>query len=126
MSESALAVSEVGDVTVVSFQGNSILDVSTVQQIGRELYELVEAQGKLRIMLDFKEVRFLSSQALGVLLTLRRKADKAGAEVVVSQARPELARVFKITKIDDMFKFFDDNAQAMAYFGEQSPAADAE
>lgn len=111
---SALKLEDVANVTVVGFRDASILDALTIQRIGKELYDIVEAQGKKRVVLDFGDVRFLSSQALGVLLTLRKKADKAGASVCLARIRPELARVFKITNLDQLFKFHDSRDHAIA------------
>jgi anti-anti-sigma factor len=65
-------------------------------------------------VLDFGNVRFISSQTLGVLLTLRRKADKADVKVVIADIRPELVRVFEITNLDNLFTFFDSVAAAVA------------
>lgn len=104
-------------VTVASFRGASILDALTIQQIGRELYDLVEGRGIKKLVLDFAEVRFLSSQALGVLLTLRKKADKASSQIALAGIRPELRRVFKITNLDRLFGFFEDRGKALASFG---------
>jgi anti-sigma B factor antagonist len=122
MAESSLKIDETEDVTVVGFKDASILDVLTIQKIGRELYDLVENKGKRRVILDFHDVRFLSSQALGVLLTLRRKADKAEAKIVLCRIRPELARVFRITNLDKMFEFFGDTVEALAHFGVTPPS----
>lgn len=110
--QSSLRVSEADGITTVGFRDASILDVLTIQKIGKELYDVVETNGKKKVILDFGDVRFLSSQALGVLLTLRRKADKAGAKIVLARIRPELARVFKITNLDKLFDFHDDLAKA--------------
>jgi anti-sigma B factor antagonist len=114
MSEqpSSLKILEAEGVTTVGFRDASILDVLTIQKIGNELYNIVENDGAKKVLLDFGDVRFLSSQALGVLLTLRRKADKAGAKVVLARIRPELARVFKITNLDRLFEFYDSTEKA--------------
>ena len=114
--QSSLRVSELEGITTVGFRDASILDVLTIQKIGKELYDVVETNGKKKVILDFGDVRFLSSQALGVLLTLRRKADKAGAKIVLARIRPELARVFKITNLDKLFDFHDDLAKAAETF----------
>lgn len=102
-----LKVSQSGGVTVVSFHDASILDVVTIQRIAAELYGLVEAQQCRKIVLDFAAVRFLSSQALGVLLTLRRKADQAGATIALATIRPELLRILQITTLDRLFPYFN-------------------
>lgn len=119
MSETtSLRLEQDQGVTVVSFMDASILDALSIQRIGRELYAVIEDQGRRAIVLDFSEVRFLSSQALGVLLTLRRKADKAGARVALASIRPELAKVFKMTNLDKLFAFHADRAQAVASLAE--------
>jgi anti-sigma B factor antagonist len=100
-------------VTRVGFREASILDVLTIQKIGQELYSLIDERGKKRVLLDFGYVRFLSSQALGVLVTLRRKADKAGAKVALAAIRPELLKVFKITNLDKMFTFYPTVEEAL-------------
>ncbi|MFN0135290.1 MAG: STAS domain-containing protein [Phycisphaerae bacterium] len=111
---SALKFEDVAGVCVVGFRDASILDALTIQRIGKELYDLVEAQAKKKVVLDFGDVRFLSSQALGVLLTLRKKADKEKATICLARIRPELARVFKITQLDQLFKFHDSRDHAIA------------
>jgi len=114
MSEpSSVNIEQVEGVTVVGFRDASILDVLTIQRIGTALFEVVEG-GHKSVVLDLKHVRFLSSQALGVLLTLRKKADKAGCDVALAGIRPELARVFKITNLDALFKFYPDREAAVA------------
>lgn len=101
-------------VGLVSFQQNAILDTVSIQNLSRQLYELVDAADTPHLLIDFGNVRFLSSQALGVLLTLRRKADKSGTRVAFAALRPELRRVFQLTKLDTMFAFYDDVAGALA------------
>jgi len=105
-------------VTIVSFQAAPVLDTLTTQRIARQLYELVEGARAAKILLDFEQVRFLASQALGVLLTLRRKADKAGARIAVARIRPELVRVFQITTLDKLFDFFESIEDAITKLNE--------
>ena len=114
----SLKTEESGGVTIVSFRDASILDTLTTQRIARALYELVENPRSRKVVLDFDCVRFLSSQTLGVLLTLRRKADKAGVKVALARIRPELHRVFEITNLDKLFGFFDSTEDAVANLNE--------
>ncbi|MGD8451683.1 MAG: STAS domain-containing protein [Phycisphaerae bacterium] len=115
-----MSVERRGSTGVVSFQQNSILDTVSIQNLSRQLYELVDAGETPRLLIDFTNVRFLSSQALGVLLTLRRKADKSGTQVAFAGLRPELQRVFQVTKLDTMFAFYEGVPEALAAFGEES------
>ncbi|MCH8806846.1 MAG: STAS domain-containing protein [Planctomycetes bacterium] len=125
MAESSLITERIGNVALVSFRDASMLDAVTIQKIARELYAIVEDESNTNVVLDFTHVRFLSSQALGVLLTVRRKADRKATKVVLCKIRPELARVFKVTNLDKMFEFHDSTEQALAGFRQASASDDS-
>ena len=76
-------VSDVGEVSVVQFRDRKILDESNIQEMGRELFELVE-QKRAKILLNFMNVEFLSSAALGKLITLDKKLKAAKGQLKVS------------------------------------------
>jgi len=111
-----LEVSEVGDVTVVRFVDRKILDEGNIQEIARELFELVENEGRKKVLLNFCTVDFLSSAALGKLITLDKKAKAAGARLKLSNIRPEIYEVFLLTHLHKLFDIKDDEADALATF----------
>ncbi|HPF37599.1 MAG TPA: STAS domain-containing protein [Phycisphaerae bacterium] len=117
MADTRLLVTDYAGVTVVTFQDNSILDARQIDQIGRELYELADKKDKRKFILDFSNVRFLGSQTLGVLINLHKKAAAGKGEVVLCCLRKDLLKVFKITSLDKVFKFFNDDASALKHFG---------
>ncbi len=112
-SDSKLIVRDVDGTTVVSFGEEAILDTMTIQRIGDELDQLVDAQCRRNIILDFSAVRFLSSAALGVLLSMRKKSQAIDTEVMISGVRPELFKIFQVTRIDKFFQFFDSTEEAV-------------
>ena len=105
------------DVTIVNFEEARILDTALIQKIGEELYRLVDDMARRKLVLDFTKVQFLSSSALGVLITLQKKATAAKATVVICGMRKELMKVFEIMKIDKLFKFCADERAGLAVFG---------
>ena len=111
-----LKVSEVGDVTVVHFADQKILDEATIQELGDELFSLVEKEGYQKVLLNFEGVEFLSSAALGKLITLEKKAKTAGAALKLSNIRPEIYEVFAITKLNKLFDIKENEADALASF----------
>lgn len=116
MPPSSLVLSQIENVTIVTFRSASIIDLPSVESIGRDLYTLVDDQAKRRIILDFSAVKFLSSQMLGVLIALQKKAKAIRGRVVLSGLRPELMKVFKITKLDKVLEFASDEADALKRF----------
>lgn len=111
-----LEVAEVGDVTVVRFVDRKILDEGNIQEMGQELFQLVEEEKRAKILLNFSSVDFLSSAALGKLITLDKKVKAASGKLKLSNIRPEIYEVFAITKLNKLFDIKDDEASALAAF----------
>ena len=112
----SLLVETIRGVTVVNFGDVSILDSVHIDRIGQELYELVDRFDRRQLVLDFSGVRLLGSQALGVLLTLRKKLQAAKGRLVICGLRPDLRKVFSITKLEKLFKFEPDEEHALNVF----------
>ncbi|MEX0714805.1 MAG: STAS domain-containing protein [Pirellulales bacterium] len=111
-----LEVSEVGDVTVVRFVDRKILDEASIQELGNELFQLVEEEKREKILLNFTKVDFLSSAALGKLITMDKKVKAHSGKLKLSNIRPEIYEVFAITKLNKLFDIKDDEADALAAF----------
>ena len=124
-SPSKLRIRSVKDVTAVRFQETSILDTELIHAIAHELDQLIEAENSKKLLLDFTEVKFFSSSALGILVTLGKKMAEIDGELVICALAPELIKVFKITSLDKLFKFADDEDQALQMLGVTSVAGPA-
>lgn len=111
-----IEVGEVGDVTVVRFLDRKILEESSIQELGNELFRLVEDEKKSKLVLNFTKVDFLSSAALGKLITLDKKVKAASGKLKLSNIRPEIYEVFAITKLNKLFDIKTDEAEAIAAF----------
>ena len=111
-----LHVTEVGDVTVVRFRDNKIIEDINIQELGQELFQLVDAQNRKKLLLNFSSVDFLSSAALGKLITLDKKVKAGGGLLKLSNIRPEIYEVFAITKLNRLFDIKDDEVDALAAF----------
>jgi anti-sigma B factor antagonist len=109
-------VSKVGDVSVVKFQDRKILDEASIQELGQELFGLVEQDNRKSILLNFTGVEFLSSAALGKLITLDRKIKSHKGRLKLCEIRPEILEVFQITKLNKVFDIRTDEAEAIAAF----------
>jgi anti-sigma B factor antagonist len=111
-----LDVTDVGNVTVVRFRDHKIVEDVNIQELGQEMFRLIEADGRDRLLLDFALVDFLSSAALGKLITLDRKMKAHGGKLKLSNIRPEIYEVFAITKLNRLFDIRKDEADALAAF----------
>jgi anti-sigma B factor antagonist len=115
-SHRRLQVSDIGDVTVVHFVDRKILDEVNIQELGQELFDLVERENRSKILLNFSTVEFLSSAALGKLITLDKKVKSHGGMLKLCNIRPEIYEVFAITKLNKLFDIKDTEADALEAF----------
>ena len=111
-----LELSEVGDITVVRFVDRRILDVTSIEELGAELFGLVEQEHRKNLLLNFAGVEFLSSAALNKLLILDRKVKRAGGKLKLANLRREIYEVFVITKLHEVFDIREDENEALEAF----------
>ena len=102
-----------GPVAVVAFKATSISDVEGIAAAAKQIKEFIDENHPNRIVFDFEQVKFFSSLVLGVLLNIRAKLETYNGEVVISAINPQLHRVFKITNLDSVFRFFPDKESAV-------------
>ena len=119
MAEQArLIVSQENGVTVVDFSDATILDAYHIDEISKELYAVVDDQNARKIVLDLATIKMLSSQTLGVFLTMRKKLSETDRQMVFAGVDPRLYRVFKVTNLQSLFEFFADRATAVSSLAE--------
>lgn len=112
-----LVMYSIRDVTIVVFNEPMVLDSLQVQQIGEELYRLVDAKACRKLILDLSKVQMLSSAALGVLINLKKKADTIKGKVVLCGVRKEPMKVFTITHLNKVFDMKQTEEEALSVFG---------
>ena len=73
----------------------------------------MDTEGHRQLLLNFGNVQYLSSAALGKLINLKKRVGAAGGKVKLCCIHPELKVVFKITRLDNVFEIFDDEQAAL-------------
>ena len=101
-----------GDIATVAFRATSISDVEGISTAAGKIKEYVEKNHPRKMIFDFEQVKFFCSQVLGLLLDIRAVLETSDGEVVISAINPQLHRVFKITSLDKIFRFFPDKESA--------------
>ncbi len=109
-------IDEIGDVTIATFIDKKILDESNIQVIGNQLFGLVDQDARQKIILDFTNVEYLSSAALGKLITMDKKVKGARGKLRLCSIRPEIYEVFAITKLNKLFNIYEDQEKALEGF----------
>ena len=103
-----------GDVAVVRFVDRKIIDAANIQELGDELFSLVEKDHKKILVLNFATVEFLSSAALNKLIILDKKLKGVGGKMRLCNLRPEIYDVFVITRLNQVFEIKSSENDAVA------------
>ena len=94
-------LNNVEDWTVVEFRTASLMDPVQLEQVGQALYRLVDAEDRRLIILDFANVQYISSQAIGIVLTMNKKLSTLKrSKLVLCGVGAKLMELLKITRLD--------------------------
>jgi anti-anti-sigma factor len=66
---------------------------------GQRLGRLIEEVGRSDVVLDFTQVRLLSSIGLSVLLTLHKQLRAAGGRLTIVNVQPPIGEIFAVTRL---------------------------
>ena len=86
------------------------IDLSTVEQVESGLRDAIQ-NGAGVVAVDLREVSFLDSSGLRLLLQLHKDLDGSGRRLVVVQGPRRVARVFELTGADSELEFVSDPSE---------------
>jgi anti-sigma B factor antagonist len=99
----AFTVQAVEKFTVIEFQTSSLMDPVQLEKIAAELYRLVDEEDRRRIIMDFERVQYLSSQAIGIVMAMRKKlAALKHSRLILCGVGSNLQQLLKITGLDKL------------------------
>ena len=91
------------DVTFVTFNDEEILDEQHVKELEEEIMFVVEEAKRENMMLDFCNVRFMTSAFLGLLVKIHKAVREKGGYLKLRHVDPNIYKVFEITRLDKVF-----------------------
>jgi anti-sigma B factor antagonist len=109
-----LTVKRADAINIVEFADRKILEEMTIREIEEELFKLVASEKSIKLLLNFKNVEHLSSAALGMLINLDKQVNKQSGKLILSDIKPQIYEVFKITRLNKLFEIHDTASAAMA------------
>jgi stage II sporulation protein AA (anti-sigma F factor antagonist) len=106
-------IAQQGSTAIVTFGKSSISDVQDISLAAGNIAKFIESNRSKNVVFDFRNVKFFSSQVLGLLLETRAALVALNGKVYISSINPQLHRVFKITNLYQVFEFFPDVDSAL-------------
>lgn len=94
-----LDIEPVYDDITITFKDSRLVMEEHLERIGTELIALAEQACDKWIILDFKNVKFMSSGFLGFLMKLQTTVSQSRGRLKLRNVSPEIFKVFKITHL---------------------------
>ncbi len=104
-----ISVKYAGSATVVSFTDEKILEEKDIKELQESLMSVIEsASSKMSLILDFGNVRFLSSAVLGLLIRVSKRIYEQEGQLRLCNINPRIYEIFKITRLTKTFDIYTD------------------
>ena len=107
------------DTLVIYFTDARILDETHINQIGKELIELLDKTDEGNVLLNFHQVRFMSSAMLGKLVQFHKKCKEYKTKLKMCDISSDIMEVFKLTRLNKLFDIYHDEEKAKKAFSKR-------
>lgn len=101
----------VGDITVLEVKGR--IDSGTAPVLGEKLTALLGAPGR-RLVLDLRQIDYISSAGFRILLLSAKRADEAGNRFVLCGISGKVRQLFDLGGFLDLFAISSSREEGIA------------
>ncbi|OHB66483.1 MAG: hypothetical protein A2Y76_03440 [Planctomycetes bacterium RBG_13_60_9] len=101
--ETRIAVEHGTDVTIVTFEDETILEEPQIRKLERALLPVVRKNQDKQLVLDFQNVKFMSSSFLGLLVKIHKRVVEMNGRLQLYNLDPKIRKVFEITQLVKVF-----------------------
>ena len=98
--------------TIVTFTSEKILEEKDIQALQESIVSVIEQAERINLILDFSNVRFLSSAVLGLLIRISKKIYERNGQLRLCNINPKIYEIFKITRLNKVFDIYQDAESA--------------
>ena len=101
-------------IVVVGWAEPVTLDASNVAELRERVGDINALRS--RFVFDMSNLRFVDSSALGTLVGFMRRARDAGGDAKLAALPPDIATIFELTRLQQVFRIHPSVAAAVAEF----------
>jgi len=101
--EATIVVENGIDVTLVTFEDENILEEQQIRKLERVLLPVVRQNEQKQLVLNFQNVKFMSSSFLGLLVKIHKRVIEMGGHLQLFNLDPKIHKVFEITQLVKVF-----------------------
>ena len=103
-----ISVENLAKGTVITFMSEKILDETEIVALEHSILPIIEQAKVPNIVLNFENVKFLSSAVLGLLIRISKKIYQRNGQLKLCCINAKIFEIFKITRLDRVFEICED------------------
>lgn len=112
MADLSIAVRQAGGVAVVLPAG--FINAHTVRDFEETLEGLVQG-GQYRILINCRDLSYISSAGLGAIMGLIETVREHGGDILLSNLQENVFAIFDTLGFTQLYRVFPDESQALAF-----------
>jgi len=91
------------DFTFVTFEEENILEERQIRELRDSLEPVIEKNKENQLVLNFANVKFMTSAMLGLLVRIHKRVGERGGELELRNLDKNLKKLFEITQLTKVF-----------------------
>jgi anti-anti-sigma factor len=105
------------DVTILDVKAKELSELDYQEQLRDELMAFVKTTNPQKLVLSLKGVEFMGSNAIGILINVRKAVDVHGGRLYLCDLQTNVRMAFKVLNLEGtLFKIFATEAEAVNAF----------
>ncbi len=117
MTEFSTSIREQGEVSIINLQG--FLDAHTASSLENDFTKLIESN-HFRIVVDFKDLAYISSAGLGVFMAYIEKIRDNNGDIKLSGMTDKVYNIFDLLGFPLLYEIFKSEDEAINKFKEKN------
>ncbi len=109
-----LNIKEISGIIVITLGNSDVSSIVEIDKTSEVFVGYIKSKQPPKIIINFDDINFFSSKALGMLLNGWKRIEAYGGKMIISGINPQLSRLFRITNLDKIFKYYPDINSAIA------------
>jgi anti-sigma B factor antagonist len=91
------------DFTFVTFEDEQILEEAQIRELQKSLEPVIEKNKDNQLVLNFANVKFMTSAMLGLLVRIHKRVGERSGELELRNLDKNLRKLFEITQLTKIF-----------------------
>ena len=106
-------LTEQAGIAIVTFAMSHISDEDNIEELGHDLFALVDQHDCKKIVLNMSNVEYVTSSVIGKIITLHRKLHRCEGQLIISNLSPGVHDVLHASRLLGYFLVVANEAEAV-------------